>query len=76
MSKVDVAVIKEPLQLVPLPNLDLGKRQVAGLEEMVVGDDKNPEFKLPKTSPLVVVLMTNVLMQVIPLFLPAPPFAC
>jgi len=76
MSKADVAVLEEPLQLVPQPNSSPGKRQVADPEEVVVGDDENPEFKLPKTSSLVVVLTTNVLMQVIPHFPPALSFSC
>ena len=70
MSKVDVAVVEEPLQLTPQPNTSLGKSQIADPEEVAVGDDENPEFKLPKTSSLVVVLTTNVLMQVIPHFPP------
>jgi len=70
MSKVDVAVVEEPLQFASQPNSSLGKSQVADLEEIAVGDDENPEFKLPKTNSLLVVLAMNVLMQVILHFFP------
>jgi len=39
-------------------------------EEVTVRDEENPEFKLPKMNSLLLVLMTNVLMQVISRFLP------
>ena len=71
MSKVDVEVVEEPLQPASRPNSSFGKPQITDPEELAVGDDENPEFKLPKTSSLIVVLTTNVLMQVIPHFLPA-----
>ena len=61
---MDVTVVEEPSQLAPQPNSSLGKPQDSDLEEVTVGNDENPEFKLPKTSSLVVVLTTNVLMQV------------
>jgi len=67
MSKVDVEVVEEPLQLSSPPNSSFGKQpQVEDPEEVIIGDDQNPEFKLPKTSSLVIVLTTNALMQVIP----------
>jgi len=66
MSKADVAVVKEPLQFTSRPTSSSGKQpQAANPEEAIVGDEENPEFKLPGMSSLVVVLVTNVLMQVI-----------
>ena len=70
MSKADVEVVGEPSQLTSGLDTALGKQpQVTDLEEVTNGDDENPEFKLPKMSSLVVVLMTNVLLEVIPLSL-------
>lgn len=69
MSKADVAVVEEPVRFMPRPSLSLEKQlQVSAPEEATVGDEENPEFKLPKMSSLVMVLMTNVLMQVISYF--------
>jgi hypothetical protein len=39
--------------------------QVADPESRSIGDDENPEFKLPKMGSLAIVLTTNLLMQVI-----------
>ncbi|KAF9647577.1 MFS general substrate transporter [Thelephora ganbajun] len=65
MSKVDVAVVEEHVQVPSPPSSSFGRQlQVADPEEVTIRDDGNPEFKLPKMSSLVVVLMTNVLMQI------------
>jgi len=65
MSKVDMTIVEESLQPVSRQNSSLGKQlPVASPEEAIDGDDENPEFKLPKMSSLVVVLVTNFLMQV------------
>ncbi|KAF9783442.1 MFS general substrate transporter [Thelephora terrestris] len=64
MSRVDTTV-EEPAQLTPRRSSSLLKQlQVADPERVVTEDDENPEFKLPKTTSLAVVLMTNALMQV------------
>ena len=66
MSKADVAIVEEPLQFASQLSSSSGKQpQAANPEGAIVGDEENPEFKLPKMSSLVVVLVTNVLMQVI-----------
>jgi hypothetical protein len=66
MSKVDVAVVEEPLPSAPWPGSSVGKQlQVADPEGTILEDDENPEFKLPKMSSLAIVLTTNLLMQVI-----------
>ena len=66
MSKADVAIVEEPLQFTSQLSSSSGKQpQAANPEGAIVGDEQNPEFKLPKMSSLVVVLVTNVLMQVI-----------
>ena len=58
-------IVEEHAQSIPHPNLSLGEQlQVAYPEGEIVGDEGNPEFKLPRTGSLVVVLMTNVLIQV------------
>jgi hypothetical protein len=64
MPKVDVAIVQEPLPSTLQPDSSLGKQlQVIDPEGVTLGDDENPEFKLPKMSSLVVVLTTNLLMQ-------------
>ena len=69
MSKVDAAAVEEPVQIASRLSL---QTQVADPEGVTtVGDEENPEFKLPKMSSLVVVLVTNVLLQVISHFFPA-----
>ena len=61
-----MTVVEGPSQFTSPPNSSSGKQlQVADLEELIIRNDENTEFKLPKMSSLVVVLMTNVLMQVI-----------
>ena len=66
MSKADVAIVEEPLQFTSqLSSSSRKQPQAANPEGAIVGDEENPEFKLPKMSSLVVVLVTNVLMQVI-----------
>jgi hypothetical protein len=65
MTRVDVAIIEEPSLLTLQPISSLGKRvHLEDPEGASIGDDENPEFKLPKMSSLIVVLMTNVFMQV------------
>jgi len=60
-----MTIVEESLQPVSRRNSSLGKQlPVASPEEAIDGDDENPEFKLPKMSSLVVVLVTNFLMQV------------
>lgn len=62
-------MVESPSQFTSGLSPSLGKQlQVADPEEIIL-DDENPEFKLPKMSSLVVVLMTNVLMQVFSRFL-------
>lgn len=51
MSRLGSSLVKRP--------------QVVDPEEATDGDDENPEFKLPKMSSLVIVLVTNMLMQVL-----------
>ena len=58
MSNADMAVVEEPVQ-------PTSQRRSADPEEVTFREEGNPEFKLPKMSSLVVVLMTNALMQVI-----------
>ena len=66
-----MAIVQEPLPSAPQLDSSLGKQlQVIDPEGVTLGDDENPEFKLPKMSSPVVVLMTNLLMQVISYFLP------
>jgi len=65
MSKVDMTIAEELLQSVSRQNSSLGKQlPVTSPEEAIDGGDENPEFKLPKMSSLVVVLVANFLMQV------------
>ena len=65
MSRVDVTVVEEPPRLTLQPFSSSGKQsQVTDPETVGTGDEENPEFKLPKMSSLVVVLVTNVFMQV------------
>ena len=73
MSKVDVATVEEPVRIASRLSLGSGRQtQIADPEGVTaVGDEENPEFKLPKMSSLVVVLVTNVLLQVISHFFPA-----
>lgn len=63
-----MAVIQEPAQstLQPITESTLIEKQspVTDLERASAPDGENPEFKLPKMSSLVVVLVTNVLLQV------------
>ena len=67
-----MAVVEEPVQLTSRPGSSLGKQlQAAGPEEGANSDEGNPEFKLPRMSSLVMVLATNVLMQVISCILSA-----
>lgn len=61
------SVIEEPAQSTSRSNLSLRKQpQVPYPEGGIVDDEENSEFKLPRMGSLVVVLMTNVLMQVTP----------
>ena len=77
MSKADVAVVEEPVQFTSRLSPSPGKQlQAADPEEVTTRDEENPEFKLPGMSSLVVVLMTNVLMQVISRFPPAQWTSC
>ena len=58
-------VVEERARSPARSNLSLSKQpQVTYPEGGVIGDEANPEFKLPRMGSLVVVLMTNVLMQV------------
>ena len=60
-----MAVVEEPVQPTSQRRSSLGQQlQLADPEEVTLREG-NPEFKLPKMSSLVVVLMTNTLMQVI-----------
>jgi hypothetical protein len=71
MPKVDVAIVQEPLPSTLQPDSSLGEQlQVIDPEGVTLGDGENPEFKLPKMSSPVVVLMTNLFMQVISHLLP------
>ena len=66
MSRADVTPVEEPSQLTLQPISSSGKEsQVTDPERSSIEDGGNPEFKLPKMGSLVVVLVTNVLMQVI-----------
>jgi len=79
MSKADVAVVEEPVQPLSRRSSILGEQlQVADPEQVSLRDEgnRNPEFKLPKTSSLVVVIMTNVLLQVILRVLPTQRTFC
>ena len=61
----DAIVVEEPIQSTSLPSPTSSKQsQVADPEGVNFDDGQNPEFKLPKMSSLVMVLMTNALMQV------------
>ena len=65
MSEVDMAVVEEPVQPTSQRRSSLGGQlRLADPEEVTLREEGNPEFKLPKTSSLIVVLMTNALMQV------------
>jgi len=64
MFKVDMTIAEELLQPVSRQNSSLGKQLPVTFPEEAIGGDENPEFKLPKMSSLVVVLVTNFLMQV------------
>ena len=65
-SRADMVVVEGPSELTLQPISSLGKQsQPADPEGASIGDGENPEFKLPKMSSLVVVLLTNVFMQVL-----------
>ena len=73
MSKVQLTVVEEPTKSTPQQSSSLQQQpQATDPEGVTTEDDRNPEFKLPKTTSLAVVLMTNVLMQVTYSFLPIP----
>lgn len=76
MFKVGVAVVEEPVQFTPQLNSSSGEQPRADPEEVTVRDEENPEFKLPKMNSLLLVLITNVLMQVISRFLPTLWISC
>ena len=65
MSKVGVTVIERPVQPTSKTSFLWGtKTHIPDLEVVSVHDDEDPEFVLPEISSLVVVIMTNVLLQV------------
>jgi len=76
MFKVDAAVAEKPVQFTFQLNSSSGEQPQADLEEVTTRDEENPEFKLPKMSSLVLVLMTNVLIQVISSVLPTQWISC
>ena len=69
MFKVEAVVAEKPVQFTFQLNPSSREQPQADPEEVTTRDEENPEFKLPKTSSLVLVLMTNVLIQVISPFL-------
>ena len=66
MTKVDISFVEEASLSTAPSSSSLEKQlQVVDPESLAIGDNENPEFKLPKMGSLVVVLITNLLMQVI-----------
>jgi len=66
MSKVDVTVLEQPVQFTTQTSFIWGKKQghIPDPEVVSVRDEEDPEFMLPRIGSLVVVILTNVLLQV------------
>lgn len=65
MYRTDAPIVEKPVEFSPRPSPSLARQlHAADLERAGAEDEENSEFKLPKMSSLVMVIMTNLLMQV------------